>query len=280
MMDDSLEGPVAEKHKYAALIAYEGTQYCGWQRQAAASGLQPSIQETIEQAILRITGESPAVVGSGRTDSGVHAVGQVAHFVLSRKKWEPWVLERALGSHLPIDIRVQRIAHVPLDFHSQRSALKKQYSYYFQQGPSSLPHVEPYSWWIRKKLDLDAMNEALSYLVGEHDFKPFQARGARPGPTVRTILEAEAVVEPLAFPGGQSSQAHFVRVRLMGTGFLKQMVRGIAGTLLQVGEGRRPPTCTRDILASGIRKDVGQTAPGRALWLERVWYPEKFDLQY
>lgn len=279
-MQNPTESPAGEKHKYAALIAYEGTQYCGWQRQAAASGVMPSIQETIEQAIHRITGETPAVVGSGRTDSGVHAVGQVAHFVLTRKRWEPWVLERALSSHLPIDIRVQRIAETSLDFHSQRSAVKKQYSYYFQQGPSSLPHVEPYSWWIRKKLDLDAMNEALSYLVGEHDFKPFQARGSRPGPTVRRILEAEAVIEPLTFPGGQSSQAHFVRVRLLGTGFLKQMVRGIAGTLLQVGEGRRPPTCTRDILETGNRRDVGQTAPGRALWLEKVWYPEGFGLPF
>jgi tRNA pseudouridine38-40 synthase len=124
------------------------------------------------------------------------------------------------------------------------------------------------------------MNRALGFLVGEHDFKPFQSSGARPGPTVRKILEAEAVPEPIAFPGGLAGRAHLVRIRIVGTGFLKQMVRGIAGTLLQIGEGRRDPESTREILVSGDRKKVGPTAPGRALWLEEVWYPSQFALSW
>lgn len=265
--------------KYAALISYEGTQYCGWQRQkgSAAEGA-PSIQATVEQVVHRMTGETPSVVGSGRTDSGVHAVGQVAHFVLERKEWDPLIIKKGMNSLLPSDIRVLQVAQVPLDFHAQRGALKKQYSYYFQQGPCAIPHLEPYSWWIQKKLDVPAMQRALDILVGEHDYKAFQASGAKPGPTVRRILEAQALIEPVSFPGGAAGRASWVRVRLLGTGFLKQMVRGIAGTLLQIGEGRRDPSCMTEILETRDRNLVGPTAPARALWLERVWYEPAIDL--
>jgi tRNA pseudouridine38-40 synthase len=264
--------------KYVALISYEGTSYCGWQKQ---KGDHPSIQQTIQECLHRMTGEQPSVVGSGRTDSGVHALGQVAHFVLQKKEWDVGILYRGLNGLLPSSIQVQFVKKVPLDFHAQRSAEKKQYSYYFQQGPCALPHMEPLSWWIRKTLDQKAMQESLDILKGEHDFKPFQASGAKPGPTVRKILDAEISWEPLAFPalrGKENGTLGLVRVRLVGTGFLKQMVRGIAGTLLQVGEGRRSPLCFREILDTGNRLAVGPTAPARALWLERVWYPEAFGL--
>ncbi len=265
--------------KFAALISYIGTDYCGWQRQkgSAAAG-KPSIQATIEGALLQMVGEPVSVVGSGRTDSGVHAVGQVAHFTLKEKHWEPQILHKGLNSILPQDIQVLAVKEVPLDFHAQRSAERKQYSYYFQQGPCALPHLEPFSWWIRKRLDLEAMSEALQALKGEHDFKPFQSAGAKPGPTVRKIFEAEVIRQAIQFPGGvgREGEGHdglgLVCVRLIGSGFLKQMVRGIAGTLLQIGEGRRSPSAIREILESGRRTDVGPTAPGRALWLERVWY--------
>jgi tRNA pseudouridine38-40 synthase len=264
--------------KYALLLSYVGTAYCGWQKQkgSAAEG-EPSIQGTIEEALERITGEKLSVVGSGRTDSGVHAVGQVAHFVLKRKEWDPEILKKGLNSLLSREIRVLGAGRVALDFHAQRGAEKKQYSYYFQQGPCALPHLEPYSWWIRKELNIEAMNQGLKAMVGEHDFKPFQAAGAKPGPTVRRILEAEVTLEPVLFPGGMASQASLVRVRVMGTGFLKQMVRGIAGTLLQVGEERRDPSCFGEILETMDRSKVGPTAPARALWLERVWYPTSLD---
>ncbi len=263
--------------KYAALISYVGTQYCGWQRQAgsAAEG-GPSVQATVEDTLARITSEKPSVVGSGRTDSGVHAIGQVVHFVLREKDWSVEILRKALNALLPIDIRVLGVQKVPIEFHAQRGAEKKQYSYYFQQGISSLPSHLPYSWWIQKRLDREAMQRALDYLVGEHDFKPFQASGAKPGPTVRRILEAQISWEPIVFPGGVDGGPEgfgLVRVRLVGTGFLKQMVRGIAGTLLQVGEGRRGAECMHEILETRNRLLVGPTAPARALWLERVWYP-------
>jgi tRNA pseudouridine38-40 synthase len=265
------------QHKYAALLSYVGTDYCGWQLQkgSAAEGL-PSIQATINAALSRMTTQAARVVGSGRTDSGVHAAGQVAHFVLERD-WDPTILRKGLNSLLPIDIRVLAVRRVPIEFHAQRSAEKKQYSYYFQQGPCALPHLEPHSWWIRKPLDRAAMQRALDQLRGEHDFVAFQGRGATVKTTVRRILEAEVTWEPVRFPQAmelsEGVPLGLVRVRLIGTGFLKQMVRGIAGTLLQVGEGRRSPECMTEILASRDRGQVGPTAPGRALWLERVWYP-------
>ncbi|MCM2277089.1 MAG: tRNA pseudouridine(38-40) synthase TruA [Oligoflexia bacterium] len=274
--------------KYAALVSYKGTQYCGWQKQkgSAANGA-PSIQETFETALGRMTSEELSVVGSGRTDAGVNAAGQVVHFILKRKAWDPRILQRGLNSLLPIDIRVLEVRPVALEFHSQKSAVRKQYSYYFQQGPCALPALEPYSWWIQKRLDLEAMQRALDHLVGEHDFKPFQSSGSKPGPTVRRILEAEVSFERVSFPayqvgslGAAREGIGLVRVRLIGTGFLKQMVRGIAGTLLQVGEGRRASACIREILETRDRTAVGPTAPGRALWLERVWYPEHFELNW
>lgn len=278
--DHTVGHPDAPKWKYAALLSYSGTNYCGWQRQkgSAAEG-GPSIQATIEAALKRMTGEEPSVVGSGRTDSGVHAVGQCAHFVLRARQWDPGILKKGLNSLLPADIQALWVRPVPIEFHAQHSAEKKQYSYYFQQGPCAVPHLEPHSWWIKKQLDLAAINAALAHLRGEHDFKPFQASGAPPGrSTVRRILEADATLEAARFPALSPDGVHFVRVRLMGTGFLKQMVRGIAGTLLQIGEGRRDPSCIREILESGDRSAVGPTAPARALWLERVWYPEEFGL--
>lgn len=264
--------------KFAALISYRGSRFCGWQRQSgsAASG-DPSIQETLEQALESITQEKASVVGSGRTDSGVNALGQVAHFRLEKKEWDPQILFRAMNSRLPMDIRILEVKKVPMEFHAQVSAIKKQYSYYFQQGSTSLPHLEPYSFWVYRQLNVSAMNEAAQILKGSHDFKPFQAAGAKPlKSTVREIFEAEVSFEPLPFPGPGGGLINpefgFVRVKLVGSGFLRQMVRGIAGTLLEIGENKRSPQCIREILDTKNRDLVGATAPGRALWLEKVWY--------
>src|SRR5277367_5551588 len=188
--------------KFAALISYTGTNFCGWQKQKGSAALGgPSVQETFEAALSRMASEEVSCVGSGRTDSGVHATGQVTHFVLKREKeWDSGTLKKGLNSLLGSQIRVIAVKPVPLEFHAQRSAARKQYSYYFQQGPCALPYLEPYSWWIRKKLDLEAMNAALNSFKGEHDFKPFRAAGAKPGPSIRRVIEAEARLELILFP--------------------------------------------------------------------------------
>jgi tRNA pseudouridine38-40 synthase len=205
-------------------------------------------------------------------------MGQVAHFVLKEREFDSIKLAYGLNSVLPHSIRILKIQRVPIEFHAQRSAIKKQYSYFFQQGPCAVPHFDPFSRWIRKPLDLSAMNAALSLLVGKHDFKGFQGAGGLPGSTVREILEANVTFGPLPFPGfteiGSQVPVGLVRMKVVGTGFLKYMVRGIAGTVLQIGENRRDPSVILDILATRDRNLVGPTAPARALWLERVWYPE------
>jgi tRNA pseudouridine38-40 synthase len=270
--------------KFAVILSYKGTRYCGWQTQTGSGAAKdPSIQSTIQAALAQMTGEDTSIVASGRTDSGVHAVRQVAHFVLKKKEWPTRILHRGLNTILPNDIRIRKVIPVSMEFHAQRSALRKQYSYYFQQGTSPLPHLEPYSWFIHKALDQQAMNEAVAHLIGEHDFKAFQASGSKPTTTsVRTILEAEVREVPAGFPADDQfgREVTFMRARLMGTGFLKQMVRGIAGTLLQIGEGRRPPEDMKKLLEARSRTGVGPTAPARGLWLEKVWYPPEFEAEF
>ncbi len=265
--------------KYAFRVAYLGKNYCGWQRQSkgrAESPVLPAIQELLEDALSRITDEKTIVVGSGRTDAGVNSVGQVAHFRTSNTKLTEDNLKRGMNTYLPPDIRVMKVERVHPEFHAQRSAIKKQYSYYFQQGPSPLPHLMDTTWWIYKNLNVQLMEEAISHLRGEHDFKAFQAADANPmKSTVRTILEAEVTQERMpSFPGADLQEEGYsvIRVRLVGTGFLKQMVRGIAGTLLKVGEERRNPREMQDILLKKDRSLVGTTAPPKGLTLERVWY--------
>jgi len=281
------EGPPPPQHRYAALVSYMGTRYCGWQAQLGLdSGKAQSIQETIQDRLRQMTSESDAkVIGSGRTDAGVHAVGQVIHFKLRRKEWNVETLRNGFNSLLPLDIRVLQVKRAPDGFHAQKSAIRKQYSYFFQQGPSQLPHLEPFSWWIRKPLDLPAMQRALDHLLGEQDFKAFQSSGAKVTTTVRTIFEARIEPMPIVFPSvpayrpDRASRTELVRMRLVGSGFLKQMVRSIAGTLLPVGEGRAHPDSFREILDGLDRRKAGLTAPGKGLWLEQVWYPDfEFDV--
>ena len=276
-----MTAPLVDEHfqKFAILISYQGTSFCGWQRQSlGVSGSRPSIQEALEDALRSVTQESRSIVGSGRTDTGVHAAGQVGHFFLKEKPWDPERIRRGMNSYLSHSIRVLRITQVGADFHAQRSAVSKQYGYYYQQGPDELPHWAPYSRWIHKRLDVSAMNRAIQPLIGEHDFKPFQARGGDPEKsTVRTVLAAQVSSRPLDFPGQLGGDFGLVKIEIRGTGFLKQMVRGIAGTLLEIGEHRRPETDLARVLAEQNRALLGPTAPGRGLWLERVWYdPEPF----
>lgn len=271
-----VETASAEKQRFAILISYRGTAFQGWQKQPGFK----SIQQSIEDALFEMTGERVSVVASGRTDSGVHALGQVAHFTLSKKKWSTFVIQKGLNSLLPRSIRILGSKKVDIDFHSQRSAIKKQYGYYIQIGPSILPHLNNYSWWLRRPLDLEKMNLALSALEGEHDFKAFQARGSNVKTTVRKIEKVELKTLPIEFPffnsadeaGEQLKNFSLIKIEIIGNGFLKQMVRSIVGTAVKVGEGRFNSDIFSQLLQSLNREDVGPTADPSGLWLERVWY--------
>ncbi|MDF1826303.1 MAG: tRNA pseudouridine(38-40) synthase TruA [Verrucomicrobiales bacterium] len=260
--------------KYAMLLSYEGTDFCGWQIQRGTGiheNIKPSVEGIVTGAVQRLCGESVTLVSSGRTDAGVHASGQVAHFSLSSPRAEAHFAD-GLNDLLPPAIRVRKIQQVPDFFRAQRSK-EKQYSYYFQQGTTPLPHLRTQTFWNRYPLAVEPMNEAIQALVGEHDFLGFCGAGAQVATTVRTIHEASVSREAIPPPGHYPPDAfHLVHLTLRGTGFLKQMVRNIAGTLRQIGEGRRPPGDVEKILKSLDRKNAGPTASPEGLWLDKVWY--------
>lgn len=270
--------------KYAALISYVGTHYTGWQTQAHATGHHPTIQETIEGVLDKMIGQRIYITASGRTDTGVHAMGQVAHFTVDwslpprsgKPEITPYHLLRGLNTHLPPAIRILDIRKVEPDFHAQLGAQKKQYSYYIQTGISPSALHMPFSRFHSGPLDHSAMNEAAKHLIGEHDFLPFQAAGGKPmKTTVRSIFECEVTEcsREVPFPPSLAS-LRLLRIRVVGSGFLRHMVRGIAGTLMEIGSGKRPASDMLEILKSLDRDQVGTTAQAQGLWLERVWYKE------
>lgn len=269
--------------KYAIQIAYDGSEFCGWQAQRGVGQYEnrkQGIEAILVDAIAQLCGEETTVVASGRTDAGVHASGQVAHFLLQTPRDSEKNFLNGLNNLLPESIRIHRLGHVPDSFNA-KFTVRKQYSYYFQSGPANLPHLRAYSMWNRYDLDEDLMQEALQHLVGEHDFLPFCGGGAKVSSTVRKIHEAEITREAIPRPGCfDSSRHHLLRMRICGSGFLKYMVRSIAGTLKQIGEGRRPPDDMAEILESKDRGQVGQTAPASGLWLDRVWYRKQSGIDF
>lgn len=269
--------------KYAIQFSFDGTDYCGWQKQNGIgdhANPNPSIEEKLIEAIVRTCGEEVTVVASGRTDAGVHSSGQVAHFSLTTPRESDEHLADALNDQLPESIQILRAGRVPDSFSAQ-NAIRKQYSYYFQQGPANLPHLRNYTMWNRRELDPHAMSEAVRHLVGRHDFFPFCGGGAKVASTIREIFEASVTQDAIPLPGlSQFPEQSLIRVRFIGSGFLKHMVRSIAGTLKQIGEGSRAPNEIFTILESQDRNQVGPTAPSSGLWLDKVWYDDSDLLKF
>jgi tRNA pseudouridine38-40 synthase len=248
-------------------IAYDGTRYNGWQRQPDA----PSIQETLEKVLLKITGESVAVTGSGRTDAGVHALKQVAAFSTSNTL-TPEVFYRALNGFLPDDIRVLNTEEVPLSFHPIHDAVSKRYRYLIDDQRPFCPITRNYCWIYRTPIDVPTMAAAAEFLLGEHDFACFQSQGSPRKTTVRTIFDVSVqrcVLSPLLPP--------MIQIEVEANGFLYNMMRTIAGTLVLIGvkgrRGRANPARMKEIIASGNRALAGPTAPARGLYLVNVVYP-------
>lgn len=254
------------------VVQYEGTAYLGWQYQTQG----PTVQSTIEDAIARVLGPH-RIVASGRTDAGVHALAQVV--ALRTGKAFPAVeLHRALNGILPPDIAVLSVDVVPNEFDPRRDAIRKLYRYRFYDHRIR-PVFDRALVWHVWNVDWERMEKALVHLVGTHDFAAFQGAGAKPKPgavyksgrpklarkTVRTIYRLELVRPPAA--------PNEVWLEIEGNGFLKQMVRNIAGSLMQVGRGFRAPEWIAAILAGKDRTQAGSTAPASGLTLVRVEYP-------
>lgn len=247
-------------------LAYDGTDYVGWQRQAAGR----SIQGVLEAALAELEGAPVTVTGAGRTDAGVHALAQVASARMAREI-EPAVLARALNAKLPADIRVLGADTVSSAFHARYSARSKKYRYCVSNGGVAAPFAARYAWHVATPLDLDAMRAAGALLRGRHDFAAFQSTGSSVRTSVRTLSSLTVERRPecgAALTAG--SGAALIAIDVEADGFLRHMVRAIVGTLVEVGCGRRPAEAIAPILASGRRNRAGPTAPARGLFLVRV----------
>lgn len=240
-------------------LAYDGTDFVGWQRQAKGV----SVQGLIEDALGRIEGGPVTVHGAGRTDAGVHALGQVASVRLTAAI-ESTQLARALNAVLPPEVRVLSAEEAAADFHARYSATGKVYEYRIVNGPLLSPFLRRYAWHVTPRLDLDVVRSASTTLLGRHDFAAFQGSRARVASTERTIHRIE-------WEAGAGPDLPLV-MHIEGDGFLRHMVRNIAGTLVEIGLGRRPMADLGAILASGDRTRAGPTAPPCGLFLVRVLY--------
>jgi tRNA pseudouridine38-40 synthase len=241
------------------LLEYDGTRYHGWQRQKD----DPSIQQVLEEALARLTGEAIGLIGSGRTDAGVHALGQVANF-RTASGIPLKAFHDGLNSMLPRDIAVLEATEAEPSFHARKSARAKTYEYHILNRPTRSPLAHHYAWWISHKLDLAAMTAAGAVLPGEHDFTAFRASGSDNINPVRRVLAAAW----RDFPGG------WLTFTITATGFLRGMVRSLVGTMLEVGRGKAPPTLLAELLESHARHLAGPTAPPQGLYLVEVFYED------
>lgn len=243
--------------RYRIDLAYDGSEYAGWQ-------IQPSkrtVQHTLERVLAELWGEKVKIHGSGRTDQGVHARHQVAHFDL-RATLRPEVIVRAMNARLPDDIRIWRARIVPPTFHARRDVVSKEYRYFIWNGSLLPPWLWRYRTHVRRRLDLTAMGAAAAVLVGRHDFAAFAANPDREvGSTVRELFRLEI-----------RKRSSEVVIVAEGEGFLYRMVRSLAGFLIRVGEGAVAPSETEAILASRVRTARVPTASPQGLFLWKITY--------
>lgn len=246
-------------HIYKLILAYDGTHFGGWQIQPNAVTIQEKLQEAL-QTILR---HPVTVIGSGRTDAGVHAEGQVAHFK-TPLEFDLRRVQHSLNGILPPAIRVKSLEKAPTDFHAQYSAIRKIYHYHLSLGPVQDPFIRLYSVHPREKIDLKLLQEAIPYFIGTHDFTSFSNEahaGSAARDPVRTLFRLDCI---------QSGDQ--VRLEFEGDGFLYKMVRNIVGTLLEVGCGKKTKEEIPLIFAKTDRRAAGKAAPAHGLFLWEVIY--------
>jgi tRNA pseudouridine38-40 synthase len=239
-------------------LSYDGTDFFGWQTQPNFR----TVQETLESAIAAISSERVHANASGRTDTGVHAIGQVVNFyTASSHSPEVWI--QALNAHLPADVVVKEAAAVPQAFDANRDARRKLYRYVIHDGATPDPFLRRYCHQSTHKLKVDAMRRSSACLVGRHDFRSFETDWPNRMSSVRTITHL-----------GVNRLGDWIWLDVEADGFLYNMVRAIAGTLINVGRGYWPEPKVAEILESGDRREAGPTAPAQGLFLMRVKYDE------
>lgn len=243
------------------IISYDGSRYHGWQTQKN----KETVQDTIEKAAASVFKQKIELVGSGRTDSGVHAIGQVANF-LSDTSIPQEKIKIALNANLPDDIRIIDSKDVAMEFNARFDAHDKTYMYQIFNDNVYSPFYSNYSMFVPVQLDVEKMNSSIKLLVGTHDFKGFMAAGSEVKTTIRTIYEAKVIKEEKV-----------IKVLLTGNGFLYNMVRIIAGTLIDIGKGKKTEDAFFEALKYKDRAYLGQTAQPQGLFLLKVNYEKHLD---
>jgi tRNA pseudouridine38-40 synthase len=249
-----------DRRNIKIVLAYDGTQYHGWQWQKNAL----TIQAIVEEKIQILTREHVTVIASGRTDAGVHALHQVCHFV-THSDMDPESIRRGLNSLLPEDIFVRHAEQSPLDFHARYSVKSKTYEYRILNREQPDLFLRHYAWHVARKLDMTAMEACVSLLRGRHDFSSFKSSGSENLNPVREMIRSEF---------HRPSEEGLIRFLFEADGFLRHMVRNIVGTVVEVGSGRISPDEFLMILEAKDRKRAGVKAPPQGLFLTMVRYDE------
>ncbi|KKX31849.1 tRNA pseudouridine(38-40) synthase TruA [Rhizobium sp. LC145] len=247
--------------RYRMSVEYDGTSYVGWQRQENGH----SVQAALEGGVLSLTGERVSIRGAGRTDSGVHALGQVIHVDLSRQ-WAPYKLRNALNAHLMMareKVSVLEVQAVGDDFDARFSAIRRHYLYRILNRPSPLALEANRAWWVPKDLDHEAMHAAAQMLVGHHDFTTFRSVHCQATSPVRTLDRLDV-----------TRTGDLVEIRATAQSFLHNQIRSFAGTLKLAGDGKMTPEDVRAALEARDRKECGPVAPPEGLYFVKVDYPE------
>ncbi|MCM8801519.1 MAG: tRNA pseudouridine(38-40) synthase TruA [Candidatus Omnitrophica bacterium] len=240
------------------IIEYDGSNYCGWQKQR--NNKKKSIQQVLEDTLQKILNEKIKIIGSGRTDAGVHALSQVANFKTNSKISLP-KLKKALNALLPEDIVIKQIKRVPLDFHSRFDAKTKLYRYVILNRPYRSAFLRKRVYFYPYPLDINLMHKEAKVLLGRHDFKAFQAVDKKERSSIRTIKKL--IIK---------KEKDLIIIDIEADGFLYNMVRNIVGTLIEIGRGRFSKGDLKKILLLGDRKKAGFTAPAMGLYLVKVKY--------
>ena len=250
------------RHRIAIGIEYEGSSYHGWQIQKGSA----SVQEHLEGALSKVANHKITLIGSGRTDTGVHALGQVGHFdTVAARPPEAWI--RGTNIFLPRDIRVRWVKSVPPSFNARGSAIARAYRYVIYCDSISPAIHRKGVTWVYDELEVDKMHEAAQYFIGEHDFSSFRASGCQAKTPHRRMIEISVK---------RAGKCIFIDV--VGNAFLHHMVRNFAGVLIAIGRGKKPVEWAHEVLLAKDRRYAGVTASPAGLYLMSIQYPDVFEL--
>lgn len=250
--------------RYGAVVEYEGSQFCGWQRQAHCTG----VQQVVEKALSSVAAQPVSVACAGRTDTGVHAWHQVIHFDSTTERApRNWML--GANANLPAGVRLHWVEHMPAQFHARFSAVSRTYRYLILNRPVKPAVMHSGLSWCRYPLSAKPMAEAAQALIGEQDFSAFRGAGCQSNTPMRNVKSIEVF-----------QQGDIIAIEICANAFLLHMVRNIAGALIEVGRGKQPVSWIGALLAGRDRTKSAATAPAAGLYLIDVGYPEQFTLPY